>query len=686
MEVARPNEAPSPASLHASSRMDNRRARAPTACSVCRRRKVKCDVTSVGTPCQNCVRDGHECQVSGRKARAQRQSCPQPKSPYSSDGSLPRVPSQPRLPSPTSPQSAALAIPYLRPGSTRDEPVFEPCIETDSSITTTTLDTIMRGPEDYAIESLATSLMGTCAEATTETFYTGDQQGIGYILDVVGEPSGICQHHGLPYMTGPYHMMPEDVAYVRSKGAFSVPSASVCEALLEAYFHHVHPILPVVDAAAVLTTFNNGGASSINLMLLWSMFSVAASYVRKEVVCQAGFASRKEMKKSMFMRAKCFYDNGCEKDRLIIIQSASLLSFWYSDLAERTDSWHWMGIAIGLCQTLGLNRDPDRAHYNKSLSDQQRQLWRRIWWSCFYRDRWLSFGMGRPMRINACDCDTPIPPAEDLTNDFSELPPRIRAKYMPPDLKELADQWLVLLNLSQALGTILSENYCPTKQLPSQTWVEAKEQELRCCIAQAGEWPAATSPARTFYFYHLQLHFNAASIALWRPHCNKVVVDVPPDQEVAWLSLVTQKIQAAAASTSNTLEKIISEQLVGHIGPMTVPVFVPAMTTHLSDAKSSDPLRRQLCLNRLNVFMMVLRKIQDVYPSATFIHGLFAQAIERITAPDHFDDRQMSISDSMAKTHARLGLSMDPSWEFDFEVWDTVPHFGDVRIDDGSSI
>ena len=40
-----------------------------------------------------------------------------------------------------------------------------------------------------------------------------------------------------------------------------------------------------------------------------------------------------------------------------------------------------MGIAIGLAQTLGLNRDPDRGQYNMRLTDRQRQLWRRIWWS-----------------------------------------------------------------------------------------------------------------------------------------------------------------------------------------------------------------------------------------------------------------------------------------------------------------
>jgi hypothetical protein len=116
--------------------------------------------------------------------------------------------------------------------------------------------------------------------------------------------------------------------------------------------------------------------------------------------------------------------------------------------------------------------------------------------------------MGRPMRINAWDCDTPMPSAGDLTDDVGDLPPRIKAKYMPTEFSQLAIQWVVLLHLSKALGSILYENYSPTRQLPSRAWIDATEKELTRCIAQAGEQPASRSPAVSFYFYHLQLHYK----------------------------------------------------------------------------------------------------------------------------------------------------------------------------------
>lgn len=104
------------------------------------------------------------------------------------------------------------------------------------------------------------------------------------------------------------------------------------------------------------------------------------------------------------------------------------------------------------------------------------------------------------------------------------------------------------------------------------------------------------------------------------------------------------------------------------------------MTGHLGEAKSSDPLQKQLSLNRLNIFMMVLRRIQDVYSSATFIHGLFSQAIEKMTTSENYDLEQTPSSGSVVKSNGHLGMSINPQWDFDFEVWDTAPHYTEISI------
>lgn len=141
---------------------------------------------------------------------------------------------------------------------------------------------------------------------------------------------------------------------------------------------------------------------------------------------------------------------------------------------------------------------------------------------------------------------------------------------------------------------------------------------------------------------------------------------------------------------------------------LSVPLLVPAMNSHLLESKSTDPLMRQSSLNKLDLIMIVLKKVQDIYSSATFIRGLFLQAIEKINSPQYTgtntpvempppqqQQRQISFSDPNAfrsLTPANLSagrggsgvsgpdFSMDSFWQMDdraFELWDTMPPFSD---------
>ncbi len=113
---------------------------------------------------------------------------------------------------------------------------------------------------------------------------------------------------------------PEDVAYLWAKGAFSIPSNNICEALFQSYFRFVHPLLPILDVDTFLSQYTNGGTKRISALLLWSMFSVAGNvshihqslkanrdssqFVNPSVIQIAGYGTRKEMKRAFYQRAK----------------------------------------------------------------------------------------------------------------------------------------------------------------------------------------------------------------------------------------------------------------------------------------------------------------------------------------------------------------------------------------------
>jgi hypothetical protein len=201
------------------------------------------------------------------------------------------------------------------------------------------------------------------------------------------------------------------------------------------------------------------------------------------------------------------YDNGGVTDKEILLQSALLLSFWHSDKDSQSQPWYWSGVAIGLCQIIGLHRNPDSAKYNPLVSPRRRQLWRRLWASCLFRDRWLSLTLGRPMRIRLCDCDMPFPTLEDILSDLSETPAASKAEYVPWDLGQLADHWVMLVKLSVLLGDVLTLCYGQTTSGSSMKQFDNLEIELLKFHIPELDHDLRSRLAR-FSHYHLQLHYQ----------------------------------------------------------------------------------------------------------------------------------------------------------------------------------
>ena len=111
--------------------------------------------------------------------------------------------------------------------------------------------------------------------ATRTLTASGDQQAVnGMFFDLSDGPPRTSRY--LVPRTSKRSQRPEDLAFLRMKGCFSLPSQSVCEELVCRYFQLVHPSLPVIDAGRFLDDFVNRYIKT-NLLVLWSMFFAATS-------------------------------------------------------------------------------------------------------------------------------------------------------------------------------------------------------------------------------------------------------------------------------------------------------------------------------------------------------------------------------------------------------------------------
>lgn len=407
--------------------------------------------------------------------------------------------------------------------------------------------------------------------------------GYGAILDAAGETS--VRHFYVP-ATAEKALAAEDLEYLKAKGCFILPKES--KQLLEAYFRFVHPIFPVIDGPLLLQDYAVSGCEGINLLLLWSMFSVSASYLQ--------IALRKESKEAYAHRAKLLFDLGQEPDKIVLVQSALLLSFWFADTEDVKQSWYWTSIAFGIAQTLGLHREVRSGH--AQITPQQRSLWRNIWYCCMIRDVWLAFGMGRPLRIKASDCDCSLP--KDADCQFENLALHGKELYSSREAAGFVSLWQSLITTSNAMRDIIVSRTLSV----SQAEIFESRINVHC----------NSSP--TFLLIcvdrHLKLHQHAAIIALAR---------------ASGMEAITTK---AADSTTAIIQAILDDRTTLYATPVTIPLVVPAIVTYLTATKSGVSEEIQWANENLSVYSRFFTAIEDNYPAASILKRVVAAAQEVI--------------------------------------------------------
>ncbi|RFU24442.1 hypothetical protein B7463_g11893, partial [Scytalidium lignicola] len=588
-----------------------RRFRSAVACQGCRQRKIRCSVTVTGVPCIVCSQDGTECIVPQRALiRHQRKLAAAAAAATEIDCS-PTYRSLPNL--------------YLNTSETCSSQVASES-EDDPHICAVRQ---RNKNEGYNGDIIVPDASVDSNRVGGTPFLTGAAPRFNSILNPHTPPQQPLIGHSTPLSSSSTSLPPEDREYLERKGVFSLPQHDTCAKLLQAYFHHVHLVMPVVDANIIINFSDPTKSCRCNLLLLWSMFFVAVNFIPADVWKEEGYQSQKDMKDTMYYRAKCMYDHGSETDQVVLLQSSLLMGFWHSELDQHTQPWYWTGIAISLCQMMGLYRDPDSGRCESAITYPRRYLWRRLWWSCFFRDRWLSLTLGRPLRINLNDCDTPMPSDADILNELAELPESLANEYIPSDSPELAKYWITLIQLSTVLGEVLISSYQlfgPSRSIDQVKALEAKVLQFHI----PDECRPDQSNFAKFYLYHVQLHYQALLITFYRPYIIKAPEGLPLEHKQPWQNQIRNKLDRAALQTNALLDALVREKLLSFACPMTPPLLVPAMHIHLLNCNAADSLSRHMALNKLDLCMMVMEVLQETYVSASVVRGVFLEALQQL--------------------------------------------------------
>lgn len=477
------------------------------------------------------------------------------------------------------------------------------------------------------------------------------------------------QQSGRPNIVLPQYIKPisprimtEDLDYLQRKGAFLIPDTGLRNELLRCYVQYVHPYLPLIDLQDFLTTIErNQPSDTISLLLFQAVMFAATAYIDMRYLIAQGYMTRKAARKSFFQRVKLLYDFDYEVDRVTVVQAVLLMTYWYENPDDPKDVWHWLGVAISVARTIGLNCDTSNASL---MSLQQRRLWKRIWWSCFMRDRLIAIGMRRPMRINNGDFDVPMLELSDfetgaLPSELSRMLGGCPAARDSSKRITLAKMCIGLAKLCVCITQVLAVQYSTlghkigATQETTMRLVPKKSAADPCdvirCDRELDHWHKDL-PRDLHYFasgsrertssndgevinLHRALlagiHLTAIS-ALHRPQILPSAPNVVIAPELRELS--KRKVREAANDITEMYKDLYAHDMIRYLPNTGVTCLLPAIIIHLLDIKSTDSNTRQASIRKFQFCMQALQRLREMYASADFAFSFLDAAVRKTNA------------------------------------------------------
>lgn len=128
--------------------------------------------------------------------------------------------------------------------------------------------------------------------------------GAMLLQEALGPPSMISP---LPAFIKPLptRYTSDDIAYLAKKGALTVPSPPLRNALLRCFVEFIHPYMPLLDIDELVHSIDsNDGKNPISLLLFQSIMFVSIASVDIKYIKAAGYETRREARRDFFQKTR----------------------------------------------------------------------------------------------------------------------------------------------------------------------------------------------------------------------------------------------------------------------------------------------------------------------------------------------------------------------------------------------
>lgn len=460
----------------------------------------------------------------------------------------------------------------------------------------------------------------------------------------------------------PPHLEPEDVQYLADKDALTIPDEQLRNELLRAFIQYVYPSMPILDLADFLSPIAYGSSGGrhrpISLLLFQAVMFVSVTFISAESLHKAGFHSWKDARKTFFRRVRLLYGLDYEPDRLPLLQALLLMTYWYESPRDEKDTWYWMGISLSLVQVLGFHRDPGHL----DIKPQAKRLQRRIWWSCFMRDRLLALGIRRPARIKHAEFDVQMLTLDDF--EMTPLPRDLLRRIGDPAVfaqdptlyRIMSIACIDTAKLCVCIGNILLSQYSilgdksvrdDRRNLVVPRRSDQQVREMAKCDVELSEWHHHLSPECRYsgpsplpseqqggkQLIRLQqalIHmiYLTAVTALHRPRAFQCSSDAGDD--AAGVMDSESKVTEAAIGVTDIAYDLYSRAQLCYLSTSSIPAILWATLIHIIGIRSTKEDVRNSSIGRFFQCRQALEDLRDIYASAD--HAVrFLEAVIRKT-------------------------------------------------------
>lgn len=443
-----------------------KRPRGSRACFVCRSRKVRCDA-EIHIPCTNCITFGCECVLPAAKKRG--------------NGA---VESKKKKPA----EETMVKSEHEDNGNLdfkKDESPAEK-LQTNSSEPVLNISQVSIPPSytsKYKNRPSVHKKELLLSKAKASFTFLGSSS-VALIAQNVGDNH--VQLNEDVFEVNENSLDSVELEILKIRGAFLLPDQDLALDLINTYFEHVHPLMPVICRTDFMNKFNDPNDNP-PLMLLQAVLLCGCRISRNPLLLDSNNSNNLACL-TFFRRAKALYETNYESDPIAIVQTLILIgTYWEGPEDVTKNSFYWTRVAIGLAQGFGFHRDVSKS----PLSQNEKKVWRRVWWSLFEKDRNVAIAFGRPVVIDLNDCDVPM-----LTiDDFDENDPEQGIVSPYPVNEKHALYFIHLVKLAEITGIILRHQYTVKAEAMKK---KNKFSIIQHCDMLMGIWFTNLPPQLTF--------------------------------------------------------------------------------------------------------------------------------------------------------------------------------------------